>query len=228
MKLVIATLLSSAALVGAAHAADAVVYDAPVPVVIATYDWTGFYFGAYGAVGTGDSDLFATDGFDAATVDVSASGGFFGAQIGYDWQNGNFVFGGVADIAATNYGTDVNFNEAFEGVSASSELNYLGTVRARLGYAMDRTLFYGHGGFAYGQSNQNVWLDGVEIWDDDVSKTGWTIGAGMEYAFTDRLSLQTEYSYVDLGNSTLFDDGEFLVEDDVSFHMIKAALNFRF
>jgi outer membrane immunogenic protein len=219
------------ALVGAAHAADAIVYETPepmAPVVPEVYSWTGWYFGAFGGVGTGDAELNATDGTDDLSVDISSSGAFGGGQAGFDYQTGNWVFGAVADIAATSYGADAELSGDFGEASAESQLDYLGTVRARAGWAMDRTLFYGHGGFAYGKMDQEVRIGDDTVFEGDTTKTGWTVGAGIEHAFTDNLSFQTEYSYVDLGDDEVFSGGGVTVEEDTSFHMIKAAVNFRF
>jgi outer membrane immunogenic protein len=232
LKLLIATLVSSVALVGAARAADAIVYDVPAPaapVVPENYNWTGWYVGVFGGLGAGDSEFALDDGDDFdGTVDVSARGAFGGAQIGADWQTGNWVFGAVADIAATNFGAEISSGGGLGDNSLESSLDYLGTVRARAGYAFDRTLFYAHGGWAYGQMSQTVVLDGTTVFDDDVGKSGYTVGAGVEHAFTDRLSFQTEYSYIDLGEDDVFSDGTASLREDNSFHMIKAAINFRF
>jgi outer membrane immunogenic protein len=231
VKLILATLVSSVALIGAAQAADAIVYETPepvAPVVPEVYSWTGWYFGAFGGLGAGDAEFEATDGTNNVSVDVSAGGAFGGGQAGFDWQTGNWVFGAVADIAVTNYGADAVLSGVAGNASAESQLDYLGTVRARAGWAMDRTLFYGHGGFAYGRMDQNVSIGGTTVFDGDTTKTGWTLGAGVEHAFTDNLSFQTEYSYVDLGEDEVFSGGGVTVNEDTRFHMIKAAVNFRF
>lgn len=108
-------------------------------------------------------------------------------------------------------------------------MKYLGTVRARLGYAaFDRALIYAHGGFAYGETDQEVRAGGTTLFDDSTSKAGWTIGAGLEYALTDHLSFQTEYSYVDLGEDDVFSGGGITVSEDLKFHAVKAAVNYRF
>lgn len=232
MKLLIATLVSSTALIGAARAADAVVYDVPAPaapVVPENYDWSGWYVGLTGGLGVGDTRFGLDDGdaFDGR-IDASARGFFGGAQIGADWQTGNWVFGAVADIAATDYGIDIESGGALGDNALESSLDYLGTVRARAGYAFDRTLFYAHGGWAYGQMSQTVVLDGTTVFDDDVGKSGYVVGLGVEQAFTDRISFQSEYSYVDLGEDAVFSDGAASLSEDTSFHMFKAAINFRF
>jgi outer membrane immunogenic protein len=83
----------------------------------------------------------------------------------------------------------------------------IGTLRGRLGYAFDNTLFYATGGLAYGHvksfthifSAPNPELIGTE----DSWKVGWTIGAGVEHMFAPNWSVKGEYLYYDLGNSNV-------------------------
>ncbi len=240
MRIFLLATISAVALSTAAYAADAVIEEVPAApaAVVSAYDWTGFYIGGFGGVTTGDTDFGAGSlgGPSIGTLSVSASGGLAGGQIGYDWQTGKFVFGAVADIAWTNHEASLDLDDSFgELASVSSELKYLGTVRARAGYAAwDRALLYAHGGFAYGETDQDISILGDNIFSDSTSKSGWTIGAGFEYAFTEQLSFQTEYGYVDLGTDTVFAGdpglgiGDVFVDEDLKFHQIKAALNFRF
>lgn len=235
MKSAIAAALaaSSMFIAGNAIAADATIYDpAPAPVAAAAYDWTGLYLGVHAGITTGDFDYDAGPVGGPALLGVSVSGSGFvaGAQIGYDWQSGPWVFGALADIAFSNHEASLSASLAGLGsVEAESQLNYLGTVRGRVGYAFDRALFYAHGGFAYGETEQTIEVSGVEVYNDSTGRTGWTIGAGLEYALTDRISFGTEYSYVDLGDEEIFSDPAVaFVDEDVSFHTIKAVINFRF
>lgn len=236
-KLLIATAALAVA-AGSAQAAD-VIWDEPTPAApfidAAPYNWTGFYIGLAGGAATGDFDYdLNADGFgNVLGAEVSAGGVFGGAQVGADYQWGNFVVGAVADIFATDIDADLSVSspaDAFDfSASATSELKYYGTVRGRLGYAHDRFLAYGHGGFAYGETEQTVVFDGTTVADTDSdSKTGWVVGGGFEYAVTDAISVQTEYSYVDLGRDTIYSDEDFSVTEDVTFHAVKAAVNFRF
>lgn len=238
-KLLIASAAFAVA-AGSAQAAD-VIWDEPAvaaPIAIsAPYNWTGFYVGLVGGAATGDFDYaYDVAGFgNALNGEVSAGGIFGGGQVGADYQWGNVVVGAVADIFATDIDADLSLNTPALGgigVSAKSELKYYGTVRGRLGYAYDRFLAYGHGGFAYGETEQTVSFAGLgtttSIETDSGNKTGWVVGGGFEYAVTDAISLQTEYSYVDLGRDTLYADQFETITEDVSFHAVKAAVNFRF
>jgi outer membrane immunogenic protein len=158
------------AIAPSAHAADMPIrgpkYYAPPPMP-AVFNWTGMYMGFH--VGYGFSDDL--DGF---------LGGF---QLGYNWQfSPNIVFGIEADVA----GTDMNGTPG--GIPA--HIDYLGTARARVGYAWDRTMIYGTGGLAY------VRAGALGVHDTD---TGWALGAGLEWAYSNAWTLKAEYLYHDLG-----------------------------
>lgn len=213
-------------MLSAAHAADFQERVAPGP-----YDWTGAYAGVFAGVATGDFDYEAgaVGGPVALGLGVSGGGMFGGAQVGYDWQTGSWVLGAVADIALSGQEAELSANLVGLGtVSAESQLKYLGTVRGRAGYAFDRALVYGHGGFAYGRTEQEIAALGTSVFENDTSKSGWVIGAGFEYAITDAVSFQTEYGYYDLGSDEVYNDGTIQVSEDLSFHSIKAGVNFRF
>lgn len=216
----------------AALAADIAPYEpTPTAYTPAFYDWSGAYVGLHAGLATGDFDYEAGPYGGPAMLDASISGSGFigGGQVGYDFQSGAWVFGAVADIAFSSYSAEVEASMGGLELSAESELKYLGTVRGRIGRAFDRALFYGHGGLAYGETEQTVSF-GPDSLDFSQTRLGWTIGAGMEYALTDRVSFGTEYSYVDLGSEEIINSAadDLFVEEDLSFHTIKALVNFRF
>ncbi|MDX8531176.1 porin family protein [Mesorhizobium sp. VK25A] len=225
---------------GAAIAADTVVSEAPPapPEAPAAFSWTGFYVGGFGTLAVGDMEygtrqIFA-DGNPPPQIgnfDVSASGFLGGIQAGYDWQmNDKWVVGAVADIAGSNYSASITASSnGVEFLDGESKLKYLGTVRARVGYAWDRALLYAHGGLAYGKTEHRLDLGGTNVFSESQTRTGWTVGAGVEYAITDRISFGTEYAFVDLGAKQILDNGEGLtINDDVDLHTLKAFVNFRF
>lgn len=197
--------------------------------------WTGFYGGVnggYGWSGT-DSTVYAEAiyGLNLANPTVATSavksfektGGFGGGQIGYNIQRGQFVFGLETDIqSASIRGSASAFataNDIASGTTVSSNtyrnsgLDWFGTVRGRLGYAVDNALIYGTGGFAYGgvsgkASTTLSWLvpgfaPGTYTYSADTgaTKTGYAVGAGVEYAFTPQWSVKAEYQYIDFGSS---------------------------
>jgi len=118
-----------------------------------------------------------------------------GGQIGYNWQltpGSGVVIGFEADAQYLDFGgrrsrfttNALAINPAFVPVdSVLSTLDFFGTVRGRIGYAFDRVLFYGTGGFAYatGDRGARVAFTNFNNRSDDFL-TGWTAGGGIEYA----------------------------------------------
>jgi outer membrane immunogenic protein len=170
------------ALTGAANAADiyrapeGVSYkDTPYPGV----SWSGLYLGAN-----------AGYGWSANSDNLNPTGPFGGVQVGYNFQRGNFVFGAEADFQGAHI-SDSNFFE-------KSEMNWFGTVRGRLGYAFDRTLVYGTGGFAFGNVENSVALGLGPFFERSETQTGWAAGGGVEYKVTPAWSAKGEYQYLNL------------------------------
>src|SRR5215211_1928236 len=189
-------LLASVALLGfagAASAADLPVRAAPPAPIIAAvpvFTWTGFYVGVNAGYGWNTNDDFI---FNDVRYDLGDDGGFVGgAQAGYNYQIGSFVVGLEGDIQYADFGgDDVVLSDG--SVADFNNSDWFGTVRARAGVAFDRALIYATGGFAFA---------------DDA--TGWTVGGGLEYAFTNNLSAKIEGLYVNLDNDDDFPgfDGE--------------------
>jgi outer membrane immunogenic protein len=185
-KIALAAALA-ASFAGSALAADLPSKKAPVaaPPVMS---WTGFYVGANagGAWSGNNSGSLKVYGGAPALSAIPVGnkvfnnyGGFLGGgQVGYNYQlMQSFVIGAEADIQglAGNSGT-ANFTgfSSDNGTSyttvgkASSNLQYIGTVRGRVGYLVMPTLLaYGTAGFAYGGVSSTVSL-----------ATGGTDGSG--------------------------------------------------
>jgi outer membrane immunogenic protein len=172
---------------------------------------------------TADDDVDATTTFNGSAK--VTSGGFLGGgQVGYNYQFANgVILGGEADIAgsdikgkATLSGSAIGGTAGNASAKISSSLDYLGTVRARAGWPIldGRVVPFASGGFAYGQVTSSASLDIIPAAGQMASATklalsqhstptGWTVGAGADFALTDRLSFRAEYLYVDLGTKTL-------------------------
>ena len=218
MTLAFAALLGTTALAAAADLpsrayAPAPVYAAPM------FTWTGFYIGVNAGYG-GDKNTYSINGFgNLASI---TSGGFIGGgQIGYNRQWGGLVYGLEADIQATN----IEGKVTVIGIGLGSKLDYLGTVRARFGYAFTpRAFVYATGGLAYGNIKTNV----ANIISFGGTNVGWTAGAGIEYGLTQNWSLKTEYLYVDLGTkkSVILPGLQVGVKNHE--HIVRAGLNYRF
>src|SRR5262249_15511246 len=126
-------------------------------------------------------------------------GGFGGGQIGYNVQRGNLVFGIEADIQGSGIG-DKGFVATLAGFK--SDLDYFGTVRGRLGYALGTSLLYATGGFAYGGIRNEIdTAFPVIAFKSHETATGYTIGGGWEYMFSPAWSVKAEYQYINLGKN---------------------------
>ncbi len=186
----IAALLPTAA----AIAADLDTLPPPPPVANlrpAHYDWSGFYVGGW-------AGLTCLDGRGSLIDNTTPSGpwsnggcGFKGGALGgYNYQMDNIVFGAEADIGTTS--DIVRNTEA--GADFRFNMNYLATLRGRAGWAMDDTLFYFTAGGAYAQGEINGIVAAVPN-HVKADQFGWTVGAGIEHAMTDRVRVRLEYDY---------------------------------
>jgi outer membrane immunogenic protein len=164
-------------------------YAAPYQAPYAPYfSWTGFYLGANGGYGWGDSRWNFPGG---TTGDFDVSGGTLGVTAGYNYQMGAVVIGAEADVNWTNiHGNTAN--NCAPGCSTNN--TWLTTVRGRVGYAVDRLLPYVTGGAAIG--NIKAHLGTLPEQTDE--RLGWTIGAGAEFSFFGNWSAKVEYLYVNL------------------------------
>jgi outer membrane immunogenic protein len=169
-------------------------------------------------------------GLAANSVNPVSNGGFIGGgQVGYNYQfNNAFVVGLEADIqgiAGSSGSSSVSGfsaintypyalpNNVASTATASKSLNYLGTVRGRIGYLINPTLLvYGTGGLAYGGANLNTSFFASDtggifqpaVGGSSYSNTlvGWTAGGGLEWMFMPNWSAKLEYLYYDLGTVT--------------------------
>lgn len=170
----------------------------PAPVIYApVFTWTGFYVGLNAGIGwAGSRDVVITGPTVASSAVLTGGGGdgafVGGGQIGYNWQSGSIVYGLETDIQYVDAGGSVAWGPYTWWARGEDDGAYFGTVRARLGYAIDRTLIYITGGLAYGGLNSNP------LTGNNTSNTGWTIGGGVEYAFTNNWTIKLEGLYVDL------------------------------
>ena len=108
-------------------------------------------------------------------------------------------------------------------------MNWFGTVRGRVGYAFDRFLPYVTGGFAYGNVKNKVSHPTFGSFSDDNTQYGWTLGGGLEYAFTNNLTAKLEYLYVDLDKESInVPGGTFNSDVETKFSVVRAGLNYKF
>ncbi|HUS56292.1 MAG TPA: outer membrane protein [Thermohalobaculum sp.] len=182
------------------------------------FEFAGFYAGAH----AGYSDASA----DFSTGALSDKGSMGGLQAGYNFVNGNLLWGIEADISLT--GADPKGACPFNaGVTCEVQSGPMGTLRGRLGYAMDDWLIYVTGGAAASRFELNTVAPGGQ----DSGLHGWTIGIGAEYLLGDIVGVTLEYRYMDFGG---FGGIESELRDptgadiDVDMHVIMGGINFHF
>lgn len=174
-----------------------------------THDWSGLYGGVYVGMAKASADWTGEDTDVVAPNDdidstVSASGTDFGGFVGMNWQNENLVLGleasyGIADASESDR------LDGAEGLDLTTDTENLGSVRARLGFAMGEGLVYLTGGLAFAKSTQ-TWDDDGSVVDynpiDVETNSGWVAGAGVEFALTETISVRAEGLYYDLGSGS--------------------------
>jgi outer membrane immunogenic protein len=235
-RFVVALSMSAVVGLGVSSFAFAADMPVKAPEAGPVYSWSGLYIGGNVGYGlgkkTGDIGAFSTAppavDFTAAvaaggtpgSLGTKSAGIIGGVQIGYIWQKGPTVWGVEIDIQGS--GISGNGTVGFPGgggivpstSTGQEKLRWFGTARLRGGYLVtERALLYITGGFAYGgvsNSATNIFSPataGTFLGSTSQTKGGWTVGTGVDWAFTDRWSLRAEYLYVDLGSTTvrLFD-----------------------
>jgi outer membrane immunogenic protein len=237
-KIILATVLvgigSTAAL-----AADlgARTYTKAPPMVAQVYNWTGFYIG--GDIGAANqahnftSNFSQTSSLPASANNIqnnsfSSTSFIGGIHAGYNWQFApNLVAGVEGDWqwVRSNHSfcrqTDIDSvacvdneldNRGFGSVSG--RLSSVATARARLGWTVDRVMFYGTGGAAFADVKSSLSLNCLSGGCGNSSnplaasvssstvRTGWVAGAGIEWMVGQNWILRTEYQHIDLGDAS--------------------------
>jgi len=210
-----------------------------VPPVAAIYNWGGVYFGFNLGFGFGTSSWNDPRNFSGltSTGNFNLTGFLTGPTIGVNFQTDSFVFGAEADFdgsfidgkKSSSFCGSVGFGS---GVQCETKSRWFSTVRARLGYAADRVLFYGTAGGAFGDISS-----GINGSFQSSTKAGWTAGAGIEAAFTDNLTARIEYLFMSLQNGSCnnasncgLDAPSVPANDTVKFStsMIRLGLDYKF
>ena len=251
------SLLAGAAMLFGAGAANAADIVDVAPVTDWTGFYVGVHGGFGGGtfdypmnLTTGEFDggeeTFENLDYDFG-ADITSSGFFGGVQAGWNWQMDSIVLGVEGDIALSDITGELEIysDTADASIRGGSTVDWFGTARLRAGFLVTpELLLYGTGGLAWGSvtAEYDIDLEPFASLSDDTSESqmGWTIGAGFEYQVTDNISLKTEYLYVDLGEAELLDIdvidelggppgySDLTIDQDITFHTVKAGLNFRF
>ena len=232
-------LLVAAIAAVALSAAPVLAADMPVkaPMAAPVFDWTGFYVGGHFGYGWAFPDI---------TVDATGTklgnpprphGILGGAQAGYNWQAGRWVYGLEGDITWS----DVKGSSA--AVTPAGLLNAQGlpdlysTITGRIGYAVDRALYYVKGGAAWMSEDfrqtsiTTPFCVGTPCTGSNAT-WGWTVGAGVEYAIDPHWSARLEYDFLDFPSHEHVTTSNGVSVNNFhltrTFDLIKVGLNYKF
>jgi len=205
------------------------------------YNWTGFYIGANAGVGLSRdpaSVVIASTPAGGSSSVVGAVGAFGGGQIGYNWQTGNILFGVETDFQGAALQDDRTCTLTcmdFEANRYDQHLDWFGTARGRIGLTTGSVLGYVTGGLAYGGvTTANLVSVGASTtpfyWHQ--TRTGWTVGSGIEAALPGNWTGKVEYLYLDLGSDRgilpLAGTGGVTSSIDYRQHIVRVGVNYRF
>ena len=229
--------------------------------------WTGPYIGANGGYAWADDRHVTTVVSDLGTyltsqdaADVADAGRHTlkpetftgGIQAGFNWQDGKLVFGGEIDFNLLDAHAESSTTRGYTccppadfTIHSAFEMDWLITVRPRLGIAAGHTFLYATGGLALAELKAeyvftDTFDDALGVASHSETAVGWTAGGGAEINLGGRWSVKGEYLYlqfddVDLSRSNTVTSGagfhagfQHDTEDDVTFHVVRAGLNYRF
>jgi outer membrane immunogenic protein len=209
---------------------------APAPVMMALYDWSGFYIGGNAGYGSSRNcwGLVPVAGTIIPDGCSSSSGGVVGGQLGYRWQTGGAVFGLEAqgDWASLRASQPSIFAPA---LTDRVKVEGLGLFTGQIGYAWNAALLYLKGGAAVTSNkyDQFATIGGAQVNFASSTRWGGTVGVGFEYGFAPNWSTGIEYDHLFMGdanNSFSVPAGAASVVNRVSqdIDMVTVRLNYKF
>jgi outer membrane immunogenic protein len=235
-----------------ANAADLLPPPAPsIYIPPPAFTWAGPYLGVTAGYANGfhtfDDLAGAFLGYPGLSNDQSR-GIAAGGTLGINWQTGSLVYGLETDWSwMSNKTTYIDPNGAINNFypSETSRLNNLGTVRGRVGLAVDRSLFYFTAGLAYGEVANTVVYNSLRFptsntpsFNIDSTRIGWVVGTGLEYALTPHLIAKGEAIYAQLstataswvspGSPTFPANTVFNARFNTSVAVVRVGLNYKF
>ena len=159
---------------------------------------------------------------DGGSVKPDIDGGFVGGHVAGLWQFDQAVIGAEADL---NYASIDGTTEAAPGNIFGTDVKWFGSINAKAGYAMDRVLIYGIGGVAFAgiETSQAAGTTFART----RTSTGWTLGAGVDYALTNNVVVGAQYRYYDFGKEH-FDASDTFTERDQDVKLQTLGVNFSY
>jgi outer membrane immunogenic protein len=200
-----------------------------VPYVESSWNWSGFYGGATVGYGSGTSTTYLDRNDNHGSASNDPDGGLFGLTVGYNWQVApQWILGLEADISYADISGEQNLR-IWDGHYWGGSWDAFATLRGRAGYSLGTTLLYATGGFAAISSSDYVLGNTVnESTDGRGWRNGWVIGAGIEHAFTDRISGKIEYLHAGFEDVTGLDRNNEPFKFSSDLDLIRVGLNYKF
>ena len=206
----------------------------------APFEFAGFYAGGHAGYAESSADFDSAGGggiqegillqslvfFGGSGSNLTGGGSMGGLQAGFNFVDGNLLWGVETDISLTNadpHGACPNN----PGVSCDVSTGPMATLRGRFGYAVDDWLLYVSGGVA----GSKFELETNGLGGSNGGMFGWTVGAGVEYLIGDIVGLKLEYRYLQFGDFGGFDkklQDPTGADIDVNMHVIMGGINFHF
>ncbi|MCA0320252.1 MAG: porin family protein [Proteobacteria bacterium] len=217
MKKILLAGAAVGALASGAQAADLGAPRQPIAavVVMPAFSWTGFYLGAHVGYGFGRGNGTTLAG---VVYPTNTGGGLIGGQLGFNYQINQFVLGVEADLSHTAIG---GHNVSVPASAVHLRNTMLGSLRARAGFAVDRSLFYVTGGLGFQRA-----AFASNVGPEAYTRTGFAVGAGYEYAMTANWTVKAEYMYHNFGTRTLGPTYFGTARHDI--HTVKLGVNYLF
>ena len=197
------------------------------PVLSPYANWSGLYIGVNGGYDFGTSNWNSTGNF-------STNGGVLGGTLGVNFPYGPVIFGfegdiDWADVSGNSTVAQCKKAGATTGASCETQINSIGTARARLGYGFDRVLLFVSAGGAFGYARAGLSPPGTF---DSGFVLGWAAGGGAEFALVDNWTVKAEYLFVNLGTASCTTVGNCGGTAGVSVSLtesiVRAGINYKF
>lgn len=207
------------------------------PITKPAFTWTGFYIGANlgGAFGYAKNAVWY-QGQHLGKATFNSAGVVGGGHIGYNYQMGAMVLGGEADLLYNGISSRkvwISDTSAASG-TLKNELGWQGSIRARAGYAVERTLYFLTAGVAIASpeivlSGSNAAIGGMTA-TSSATRAGFTVGAGIDHAFTDNWIGKLEYRYSDFGTKTIAGANSVngAIKNSAQVNTITAGISYKF
>jgi outer membrane autotransporter protein len=164
---------------------------------------------------------------------TNPSGVLGGLQFGYNYKLApTWLVGIEAELDWTSAQGKANFIDPTASLSVTSDHNWYDTLSGRVGYVMGPLMLYGKAGAAWMNADYrlevNSGIDGATV--ANTIRTGWNVGAGLEYMLGSRWSAKLEYDYLDFGSNTLGFVNPFGNSATVktAVNEVKAGVNYHF